>query len=93
MTRNQIFGAGVAIIVVLMAIGSFFTDEGQGYRDHDRDGFKIDVEIDSDDDEIVITSRGGNTVVHTRQGKIECEAGQDAITVTREDGTQTRIEC
>lgn len=93
MTRNQIFGVGVAVIVAFMAIGSFFSDEDRDYRYRDRDGFKVNVEIDVDDDEVVITSRGGNTVVHTKDGKIECEPGQDAITITRDDGSQTRIEC
>lgn len=93
MTRNQIFGGGVAIIIVFMAIGSLFSDEDSNYRYDDKDGWNVDVDIDIDDDEIVITSKGGKTVVHTENGTFECSAGQDAITVTRKDGSTTRIEC
>ncbi len=93
MTRNQIFGAGVAAIVAFMAIGSLFSDEDRNYRHDDRDDWRVDVEIDVDDDEIIIKSVGGKTVVYTESGKIECSDGQDAVTVTRKDGSETRIAC
>ncbi len=91
MTRNQIFGIGVAFIAVFMAIGSLFSDDATNYSRNDRGGWDVEVEVD--DDEIVITSTGGSTVVHTRDGKLECERDQKHITVTRKDGSETRIEC
>ena len=95
MTRNQIFGAGVAAIIAFMAIGSLFSDDDRDYRHGDRDRWhgNVEVDIDVDDGEIVIKSVGGNTVVYTEDGKIECKDGQDAITVTRKDGSETRIAC
>lgn len=93
MTRNQIFGAGVAAIALFMAIGSLFSDEDRNYRHEDSDGWNIDMDIDVDDGEIVIKSKGGKTVVYTEDGTFICQDGQDAITVTRKDGSETRIEC
>ncbi|MBO6503515.1 MAG: hypothetical protein JJ850_14080 [Kordiimonadaceae bacterium] len=93
MTRNQIFGAGVAAIVAFMTIGSLFSDEDRSYRHDDRDDWRMDVDIDVDGDEIIIKSVGGKTVVYTENGKVECSEGQDAITITRKDGSETRIAC
>ena len=92
MTRNQIFGAGIAAIIAFMAVGSLFSDEDRSYR-YDDDNWNVDVKIDADSDEIVIKSRNGKTVVYTEEGKFTCDDGQDAITVTRKDGSETRIEC
>ncbi len=93
MTRNQIFGAGIAAIVVFMAVGSLFSDEDKNYRDYDDSEWKVAVDVEVDDDEIVIKSRNGKTVIYTEEGKFSCDDGQDALTVTRKDGSQTRIEC
>jgi len=94
MTRNQIFGGAVGAIVVFMAIGSLFSDEDYRYSDDD-DNYRYDVsiDVDVDGDEIVIKSMGGKTVVFTKDGKFECEDGQDSISVTREDGSVTVIAC
>lgn len=93
MTRNQIFGVGIAFIVLFMAIGSLFSDQDTKYSRNDRDSWNVKVDVVVDDDEIVIKSAGGSTVVHTSDGKLECERGQDYITVTRKDGSETRIAC
>lgn len=91
MTRNMIFGSAIAGIATLMVIASLFSDEAS-YRDDER-GIHVNVDIDIDDEEIVITSDGGRTVVYTKDGKQTCKDGDDALIITREDGSQTRIEC
>lgn len=93
MTRNQIFGSAIAAIAVFMVVGSFFSDDDRNYRHRDSDNWNVDMDIDVDEGEIVIKSIGGRTVVYTEDGKFECSDDQDAITVTRKDGSQTRIEC
>jgi len=93
MTRNQIFGAAVAAIVLFMAIGSLFSDGTNNYRDDDDYRFDVSIEADVDGDEIVIKTMGNKTVVFTKDGKFECEDGQDSISVTREDGSVTVIAC
>ncbi len=94
MTRNQIFGGAVGGIVVFMAIGSLFSDEDRNYRHDDNDyRYDVSIDVDVDGDEIVIKTMGDKTVVFTKDGKIECEDGQDSISVTREDGSVTVIAC
>ena len=95
MTRNQIFGGAVGGIIVFMAIGSLFSDDDRRYRSDNDDGrhYNVNIEVDVDGDEIVIKTMGGETVVFTKDGKFECEDGQDSISVTREDGSVTVIAC
>jgi len=95
MTRNQIFGSAIGGIIVFMAIGSLFSDNDQRYRNDDDDhrGYNVNIEVDVDGDEIVIKTIGGETVVFTKDGKIECESGQDSISVARDDGSVTIIAC
>lgn len=95
MTRNQIFGGAVGGIVVFMAIGSLFSNEERNYRHDDDDNYRYDVTIDVDveGDEIVVKTIGNKTVVFTKDGKFECEDGQESISVTREDGSVTVIAC
>lgn len=93
MTRNQIFGAAVAAIVLFMAIGSLFSDGTSNYRGDNDYRYDISIEADVDGDEIVIKTMGNKTVVFTKDGKFECEDGQDSISVTREDGSVTVIAC
>lgn len=95
MTRNQIFGSAIGGIIIFMAIGSLFSDDDQRYRNDDDDyrGYNVNIEVDVDGDEIVIKTIGGETVVFTKDGKIECENGQDSISVTRDDGSVTVIAC
>ncbi len=91
MTRNMIFGSAIAVILALMVVGSFISgDEG---RDDDDYGFKVNVDVQVDGDEIVITSERGKTVVYSSAGRQECASGQDAIIITRSNGSQTRIDC
>lgn len=101
MTRNQIFGAGVGVVVLLMFIGSIFSDSDRNYRYEKHHGdsrnyvggdLEIEIDTDIDGDEIVVKSIGGKTVVFTKDGKIECD-GRDAIVIKRQDGSETRIEC
>ncbi|WP_262695300.1 hypothetical protein [Kordiimonas aquimaris] len=91
MTRNMIFGAAIGGIAVMMVIGSLMSDNNG--RNYDRDGMRIAVDIDIDDESVVISSDDGRTVVHTKDGTIKCGRGDDDITITREDGSQTRIQC
>jgi len=95
MTRNQIFGSAIGGIIVFMAIGSLFSDDDQRYSSYndDHDGYNVNIEIDVDGDEIAIKTIGNKTVVFTKDGKIECENGQDSISVTRDDGSVTVIAC
>lgn len=91
MTRNMIFGSAIGAIVVIMAVASLFVDKSN--YDHERKGFNVEVDVDIDGDEIRIVTVDGRTVAYTKDGKIECNAGDDDITITREDGSQTKIAC
>lgn len=93
MTRNQIFGAAIGGIIVSLAIGSTFADNDRSYSRGDDDGYRYEVNIDIDGDEIEIKTIGNKTVVYTKDGKFECENDQDSISVTREDGSVTVIAC
>lgn len=95
MTRNQIFGGAIGGIIVFMAIGSLFSEEDHNYRHRDDDSYSYDVniDVDVDGDEIVIKTMGNKTVVFTKNGKFECDDGQDSISVNREDGSVTVIAC
>ncbi len=95
MTRNQIFGGAIGGIIVFMAIGSLFSDKDQNYRgdDDDHRRYNVNIDVDVDGDEIVIKTMGGKTVVFTKDGKFECEDGQDSISITRDDGSVTVIAC
>jgi hypothetical protein len=91
MTRNMIFGAAVGVILVAMAIGSLMSDKKP--NEYGDGGFSVNVGVDIDGDEIVITTESGKTVVNSRSGRQKCASGQDAIVITRSDGSTTRIEC
>ncbi len=95
MTRNQIFGSAIGGIIIFMAIGSLFSDDDQRYRsgDDDHGRYNVNIEVDVDGDEIAIKTIGNKTVVFTKDGKFECEDGQDSISVTRDDGSVTVIAC
>lgn len=96
MTRNQIFASAIGGIIVSLAIGSTFLGNDSNYHDdEDDDGYRYEVNIDTDvdGDEIVIKTMGNKTVVFTKDGKFECQNGQDSISVTRDDGSVTVIAC
>ncbi|SDD70348.1 MULTISPECIES: hypothetical protein [Kordiimonas] len=91
MTRNQLFIALAGGAAVLAFVSAKLTSG-------DSDRYDIVVTSDGDrvsvsGDEIEIEGRGGDVVVHTKDGTVSCKKNGGTIVVERSDGTSTEIIC
>lgn len=91
MTRNQIFGAALGGAGVLVLLSTVFSsdDQGKDYRIDFREGKRVVIT----DDSIEIENVGDDTLVHTKDGTINCTKNGGSVTITKSDGTTTVITC